>query len=40
VFLLQLEGDVALDCSFSSGGLTEWLDYDQAKPWEALPEPV
>jgi hypothetical protein len=31
------EEDVSLDCGFSSGGLTDWLDYGRAKPWEALP---
>jgi hypothetical protein len=35
-FLLPVEGDISVICGWSSGGLTDWLDYDQAKPWEAL----
>lgn len=33
-FLLPVEDDVSLVCCFSSGGLTDWLDYDEAKPWK------
>ena len=36
MFLLPVKGEVSLICGWSSGGLTDWLDYDQAKPWEAL----
>jgi hypothetical protein len=36
MFLLPVEDDVSVVCGWSSGGLTDWLDYDQAKPWEAL----
>ncbi|MHB1425661.1 MAG: hypothetical protein ACYC3I_21035 [Gemmataceae bacterium] len=34
VFQLPVEDDMAVDCSFSAGGLTDWLDFDRAKPWE------
>jgi hypothetical protein len=36
VFRLPVEDDVSVVCGWSSGGLTDWLDYDQAKPWEAV----
>ncbi len=36
VFLLSVEDDVSMICGWSSGGLTDWLDYDRAEPWEAL----
>jgi hypothetical protein len=36
VFLLPVEDEVSLECSWSSGGLTDWLDFDEAKPWESL----
>ncbi|MHB1426425.1 MAG: hypothetical protein ACYC3I_24960 [Gemmataceae bacterium] len=35
-FLLPVEIQVRVVSGWSSGGLTDWLDYDQAKSWEAL----
>jgi hypothetical protein len=37
VFRLPLEDEVTLGCGWSVGGLTDWLDYDHAQPWGALP---
>jgi hypothetical protein len=37
VFLLPVEAAVPLVCSWSAGGLTEWLALDEAQEWEALP---
>ena len=36
VYLLPVEIQVRVVCGWSSGGLTDWLDYDLAKSWEAL----
>jgi hypothetical protein len=36
VFLLPVEDEVSMVCGWSSGCLTDWLDYDQAAPWKAL----
>jgi hypothetical protein len=35
-YRLPVNEDVPLVCTSSVGGLTDFLDYDHAEPWEAL----
>jgi hypothetical protein len=37
MFELPVEEEVPLRCGWISGGLTDWLEPEQAKPWQALP---
>jgi hypothetical protein len=42
VYLLPEEEDISLVAAsiVDAGGLTDWLNYDNAKPWEELPAPA